>query len=79
LNIGRYYRPEDADFSFWAFVFKPICPEPVRRPTSNAMIPHEWMVSEQHGWDPLFGLPVLVDPGTLSPDRLLTYFIPITL
>jgi hypothetical protein len=46
------------------FVFKPVCPDPVGRPARNAAITHEWMVSEQHGRDPLlFGLPAITDPA----------------
>ena len=64
LNIGLCYSPENADFSFWVFVFKPVCPDPVGRPARNAAITHEWMVSEQHGRDPLlFGLPAITDPA----------------
>ena len=64
LNIGLCYPPENADFAFWLFVFKPVGPDPVGRPARNAAITHEWMVSEHHGRDPLlFGLPVLADPA----------------
>ncbi|HVH90717.1 MAG TPA: hypothetical protein VM783_04935, partial [Candidatus Acidoferrum sp.] len=77
MNIGLFKVPENSHFSFWAFVFKPAHPDPDgRRPANNTAITHEWMVSEQHGRDPLlFGLPVLADPGRLSQDRLMAYFI----
>jgi hypothetical protein len=31
LNIGLCYPPENADFAFWLFVFKPVGPDPVGR------------------------------------------------
>ena len=38
LNIGLYYPPKNADFSFWTFVFKAGCPDPFGRPARNAVI-----------------------------------------
>jgi hypothetical protein len=63
LDMELYYAPENANFTYWVFVFKPMCPDPVGRPASNTAITHERMVSKGQGQDPLlFGLPVLADP-----------------
>jgi hypothetical protein len=79
LDMELYYPAENSNFTFSVCVFKPVCPNPVRRPTRNAIITHKWMVSEEHGRKPPFvRAPSPCRPGRLSPDRTLAYFLAIS-
>ena len=36
LDMELYYPPENANFTFWVFVFKPVCPtRRMRHPLMN--------------------------------------------
>src|SRR4029077_16890572 len=55
--------PENANFTFWLFVFRPVCPNPVGRPARNVTIPHEWMNLGATWTRPLFlGSQSFADP-----------------
>jgi len=38
FNLGLYYPPENSDFSFWAFVFLAVYPQPNRGPTRKTFV-----------------------------------------
>jgi hypothetical protein len=70
LNIGLCYPSENANFSFWAFVFKPVCHSGGQLETPLYNI-SGWFRNNMDGT--LFvRAPSPCRPGTLSPDRLLT-------
>ena len=40
LDMELYYPPENANFTYGVFIFEPVCPDPVGRPTRNVAILH---------------------------------------
>jgi hypothetical protein len=46
LSLGRYNRSKHADFPLRMSVWLPACPSPIGRPVLQAVIGHQWMVSQ---------------------------------
>ena len=52
FDIGRYYISKYANFAYRVGTVIASLAQPMRRPSTDAAISHQWVVSKQHGRHP---------------------------